>query len=142
MVEAERDDDLRLVLDRIEVPNGSPGVVPAYRFHLVADGARAGSISLRVGAGERLVRYAGQVGFSVEPAFRGRRLAGRSVRLVLPLAAAHGLNPVWLTCNPDNAASRRVMERLGATYIETVDLPPDYDRYVSRGERHKMRFRI
>lgn len=36
----------------------------------------------------------------------------------------------------------RVMDWLGATYIETVDIPPDYKRYYARGERTKRRYRL
>lgn len=136
-----RDGELQLTLDAIYTPEGSPWAVPAYRFHVVVNDVIAGTISLRVGMNERLVRYAGHVGFSVMPEFRGRRLAGRSVGLLLPLAKRHGLQPLWLSCNPDNQGSRRVMAWLGATYVETVDLPADYDRYTSRGERQKERYR-
>lgn len=31
---------------------------------------------------------------------------------------------------------------LGAAFVETVALPPDYDRYYSRGEREKCRYRL
>lgn len=142
LVTSARDGELQLTLDAIYPPEGSPWAVPAYRFHVVVNDVIAGTISLRVGMNERLVRYAGHVGFSVMPEFRGRRLAGRSVGLLLPLAKRHGLQPLWLSCNPDNQGSRRVMAWLGATYVETVDLPADYDRYTSRGERQKERYRL
>ena len=102
---------------------------------------RAGTIGLRVGDNERLVRHAGQGGFAVEPPFRGQRLAERATRLLLPLARAHGLDPLWITCDPDNAASVRTLERLGAVFVERVELPPDHDRYAA-GERHKLRYRL
>ena len=120
----------------------SPWAVPAYRFDVVADGVKAGTISFRVGDNDRLVRFAGQIGFGIDTPFRGRRLAGRAVRLLLPLAASYELRPLWLACNPDNIPSMKVMEWLGANYVETVDLPPDYDRYYSRGERKKRRYRF
>ncbi len=141
-VGAARDDDLRLALDRVHEPDGSPGNVAAYHFDMMVDAARAGTISLRIGVSERLIRYAGQVGFAVDAAFRGRRIAERATRLLFPLALSHGLDPLWIGCNPDNAASRRTIERLGGVFVELVDLPPDYDRYISRGERQKLRYRI
>ncbi len=137
-----RDGDMQLALERIYEADRSPWSVPAYRFDILAEQYRAGTLSLRVGDDERLVRFAGQVGFGVDEQFRGRRLAGRAVRLLLPLAASHGLNPLWLSCNPDNAASMGVMRWLDVKYVETVDLPPDYDRYYSRGERQKRRYRL
>ncbi len=139
---AARDGDLTLRLDVVYDASNSPWGVAAYRFALLAGGARAGTISLRIGDDERLVRYAGHIGFGVDAAYRGRRLAGRAVRLLLPLAARHGVAPVWLGCNPDNAASMAVMAWLGATYVETVDLPSDYERYYARGERQKRRYRL
>ena len=133
--------ELRLVLDAVDLPDPSLGRVPAYRFHLVVNAAAAGTISLRVGDNQRLVRYAGQVGFAVDPVFRGQGLAERATRLLLPLARSHGLDPLWITCNPDNAASVRTIERLGGVFVESVDLPPDYDRHAA-GERRKLRYRI
>ncbi len=141
-VEAVRDNDLRLALDTIYKPDCSPWQVPAYRFDMLVCDAKAGTISLRVGDNDRLVRYAGQVGYSVDQPYRGRRLAERATRLLFPLARSHGLNPLWIGCNPDNLASRRVIERLGGVFVELVELPADYDRYISRGETHKLRFRI
>ncbi len=133
--------DIRLALDRTVAPDSSAAIVPAYNFHIDMGEVRAGTISLRVGDHERLVRYAGQVGFAVDPPFRGQHLAERATRLLLPLARVHGLDPLWITCNPDNIASIRTLERLGAMFVEQVDLPPDYDRYAA-GERRKLRFRL
>lgn len=141
-VALRKDGDLRLELDRIYALADSPWMAPAYRFHMVVNGQRVGTISLRVGFDERLIRYAGQIGFGVEPKFRGRRYAGRAVQMLLPLADSHGLQPLWLGCNPDNDASKRAMRWLGAKWLETVDLPDDYHRYRDRGELQKERYRL
>jgi len=47
----------------------------------------------------------------------------------------------WITCNPDNAASRRTCELAGAVLVEIVDLPEDIDMY-QEGERQKCRYRL
>jgi predicted acetyltransferase len=135
-----RDGELSLHLNQIYTATNSPWAVPAYRFDVVVGAAKAGTISLRVSNDNRLKRFAGHVGFGIDDAFRGRRLAGRSVKLLIPLAASHLLKPLWIGCNPDNSASMKVMAWLGATYIETVDLPADYERYYLRGERQKRRY--
>jgi predicted acetyltransferase len=137
-----RDGELELRIDKVYGYSDSPWAVPAYRFDVLAEGRKAGTISLRVSDADRLIRYAGHIGFGIDEIFRGRRLAGRAVRLLLPLSANYGINPLWLSCNPDNLASMQVMNWLGATYVETIDLPPDYDRYYSRGERQKRRYRL
>ena len=47
----------------------------------------------------------------------------------------------WVTCDPDNVASRRTIERLGARYVETVQVPPG-DPLFARGETRKCRFML
>jgi tagatose 1,6-diphosphate aldolase len=117
--------------------------VPSYTFDLVLTGTtqRLGHITLRIGHTRRLDLYSGQVGYAVVAEHRGRRYALRACRLVLPLARRHGLKVLWLTVTPENAASRRTCELLGAEYVEIVDLPPDHELY-SRGARQVCRYRL
>ena len=138
-----RDDDLSLVLVETLAANPTKGFVPAYRFamHLPHSPQAAGEVSLRLGDSEFLTNFAGQVAFRVAEPFRGQHLAARACRLILPLARRHGLDPLWITCNPDNLASRRSCEIAGATYVECVEIPPDCDLYAF-GERQKMRYRL
>ena len=83
--------------------------------------------------------YAGNFGYNVDPEFRGQRLAERACRLLIPFAVRHGFDHLWITCDPDNSASRKTCERLGATLIEVVTLPEDLDMYRD-GEREKCRY--
>lgn len=116
---------------------------PAYRFKMVASGHGEvmGSIELRVGDSFELIQYAGQIGYGVFEKYRGNHYAARACRLLLPLAGDHGLNPLWITCNPDNVASRRTCELAGGTLVEVVDLPEDSEMYLS-GDRQKCRYRF
>jgi tagatose 1,6-diphosphate aldolase len=100
-----------------------------------------GEIHFRVGTDEKLQRFAGHVGYTVAEDARGHRFASRAIRLLIPLAKRHGLTELWITCNPDNAASRRTCEQPGAVFVEIVDLPVESDMYA-RGERRKCRYRI
>lgn len=138
-----RDDELQLNCAQFQPPNAMRNTCPQYVFHMTraADNAKMGSIALRIGDTEFLTHFAGQIGYGVENAFRGRHLAARSVRLLLPLARLHGLNPLWITCNPENLASRRSCEIAGATLFEIVDLPHNCEMYA-RGERRKCRYKI
>jgi tagatose 1,6-diphosphate aldolase len=101
----------------------------------------AGSISLRLGHNENLDYYLGHIGYHVLPPARGRHFAERACRLLLPLARAHGHAALYITCNPDNAASRRTCERLNAHFIDTVPVPSTNALY-SQGDRFKCRYRI
>jgi predicted acetyltransferase len=130
--------------------NAVRGVLPAYTFwmRLVPTPARpkaplemAGSISLRIANTEDIEMYLGHIGYHVYPPARGFRYAERAVRLLLPLARMHGINPVWITCNPDNTASRKTCERVGGRMIDIVPIPENHP-FHSRGERYKCRYRI
>jgi tagatose 1,6-diphosphate aldolase len=137
------DDDLELVLDKHYPGDPSKDLVPAYRFRLthVGQDETIGRIDLRVGYTEDLVLYGGHLGYSVEPEHRGHHYAARACRLLLSLARRHGMEEVWITCNPDNTASRRTCELAGAEFVEIVDLPEGNDQY-QRGDRQKCRYRI
>lgn len=116
-------------------------LVPAYHFEMRVAGARVGTISLRIGSGAYLERYAGHIGYGVEPAYRGRRYAARACRLLFALARRHRMRTLWITCNPENVASRRTCELVGGELVDIVDLPPDIDLY-REGERQKCRYRV
>lgn len=121
------------------------GLVPAYHFWMRwhDDTGRlrmGGGVGLRISNSFDIETYAGHIGYHVYPPARGRHFAERACRLLIPLLKHHGISPVWITCNPDNYPSRRTCERLGARYIETVDLPTNHAFYA-RGERQKCRYR-
>ena len=108
---------------------------------LVGSLEEVGRIDLRVGNTRHIVMYAGHIGYRVHPKYRGNHYAARSCRLLIPLARHHGLNPLWITANPDNYASRRSCELAGAVFVEIVDLPWDTDMY-QMGDRQKCRYRL
>ena len=101
----------------------------------------AGSISLRIGHSRNLDLYLGHIGYHVLPPARGHHFAERATRLLVPIARAHGHKILWITCNPDNLASRRTCERLGAVYVDTVEVPRDNSLYA-QGDREKCRYRL
>ncbi len=137
------DDDLMLLLAEKSPADPSKGYVPTYKFEmrLVGTPEKIGNIDLRVGETERLRMYGGQLAYGVTPDFRGHRYAARACRLLLQLAKQHGMSELWITCNPDNIASKRTCELAGAIFVEVVDLPEDIDMY-QEGERQKCRYRI
>ena len=101
----------------------------------------AGGISLRIGTTGPIEMYYGHIGYHVYPPARGRHFAERACRLLLPLCRRHGMRTLWITCNPDNAASRRTCERLGMHLVDTVPVP-DSEPLYARGDREKCRYRL
>jgi tagatose 1,6-diphosphate aldolase len=135
--------DGELELHLVERTLGDPARnrVPAYRFDMRVGGQKAGSCSLRVGSNDYLELYAGHVGYGVEYEHRGHRYAARACTLLFGLARRHGMTTVWITCNPENVASRRTCELIGGELVDIVDLPEEVDMY-KEGERQKCRYRI
>lgn len=117
--------------------------VPTYHFRMVhaITGEELGAINLRVASTPHIERYAGHIGFSVHEEYRGHHYASRSVRLLMPFASSLGLNPLWITCDPENGASQRSLELAGAEFVEIVDVPPDCIIHQS-GHPRKCRYRL
>jgi predicted acetyltransferase len=136
-----RDGDLTLRFDRL-APH-QVHKVPTYHFQMIhsVTGAELGHINLRIGNSTHIERYAGHVGFAVHPGHRGQRYAARSLRLLLRLASKLGINPLWITCDPENRASRRTLELAGAEFVEVVDVPPDCVIFQN-GKVAKCRYRL
>jgi tagatose 1,6-diphosphate aldolase len=117
--------------------------VPTYRFRMIHAESREelGGTNLRSGTTPHIERYAGHVGFSVHPAHRGHRYASRALALLVPIAARLKFERLWITCDPENAASRRSLELAGARFVEMVDVPADRIIYKT-GHPRKCRYRI
>ncbi|AWT60239.1 MAG: hypothetical protein DF168_01442 [Candidatus Moanabacter tarae] len=138
---AEEELSLELVERLTEDPYH--GLVPCYKFDMVHREKRTkmGNISLRIGNSDLLVRNSGQIGYDVLFGYRGNRYAARSCRLLLPLAHMHGLNPLWITCDPDNIASRKSCVIAGAKYVDTIRHRTSDSTNLS-GFFEKCRYRI
>lgn len=111
------------------------GYVPEYRFSMVntKTGAVMGNICLRVGLTKKLKEFGGHIGYEVEEKYRGNKYAARSCRLLIPLLQKLGINPVVITCAPENLPSAKTIESLGAVLIatKTVETEPDVFRLTS-----------
>lgn len=137
------DNELVLKLSEKTPADVAHDIAPSYRFKMsrLDRTIEMGRIDLRVGNSHNLVMYGGHIGYRVHADYRGHHYAARSVRLLIPLARAHNLDTLWITCNPDNWASRRSCELAGLELVEIVDLPPTIDMYY-QGERQKCRYRL
>jgi len=118
-------------------------LVPTYHFRMInaATTAEMGQINLRSETNVTIERYAGHIGYRVSERYRGHHYAARSITLLLPLVRQIGIAPLWITCDPENIASRRSCEIAGAELVEIVDLPSDYAGYAF-GQRQKCRYRL
>jgi len=137
------DGELHVVLASREPGIPEKGWVPAYHFKLRVDGhaEAVGHVHLRVGYTGHITTVAGHIAYGVVSEWRGRRFAARGARMVIDFAHSLGMATIWITCNPDNVASLRTLEILGAERIDEVDVPAGTEMY-DRGEYRKVRFRL
>jgi len=115
--------------------------VAAEIYDIVVDGQAVGNLNLRTEYSPRIIGIAGQIGYGVEEPHRGHGYSLQACRLALPIARDRGLKTIWISCNPDNEPSIRTIERLGAAYVDSIELPPG-NRYYDRGERQKRRYKL
>ncbi len=118
--------------------------VPTYFFRMMSVNRcqELGTINLRIGSTPHIEYYAGHVGYGVHAAFRGHHYAARSLMLLLPFARSFGIDPLWITCDPENAASRRTLEIAGAEFVEIVDVPEECGIRKYGGKLRKCRYRL
>jgi predicted acetyltransferase len=111
--------------------------LPGFRLWLW-DTEFCGSIGLRwqPGTSELPAYVLGHIGYAVVPWKEGRGYAKLALKLMLEHARDEGLEYVDITTDPDNAASRRVIEVNGGVLIERFQRPAQY------GASDALRFRI
>jgi predicted acetyltransferase len=90
-----------------------PGHVPSSNFFLVHDGEVVGHGALRHRLSPALEHEGGHIGYDVRPSARRRGYGTLILALMLERARNLGLSRALLTCDTDNTASARIIERNG-----------------------------
>ena len=105
---------------------------------MLDDGTVVGHINLRIGSGRHLSMTVGHIGYAVHPEHRGHSYSYHACLALAPFARQH-YDRVVLTVDPDNTPSIRVIEKLGAVFVEEVLVPEDDPAYAN-GARRKKRY--
>ncbi len=122
----------------IALPSGTLVPMLPGTTRWIWDGGLCGSINIRhqPGTTDLPPHVSGHIGYSVVP-WRQRQGHGtRALGLMLPMAAAYGLPYVIITCDVDNAGSRRVIEANGGVFLYESDdnSEPGTHKLVFRAE--------
>jgi predicted acetyltransferase len=89
-------------------------------FFWIVDGDEVvGSLALRHELSDWLLEEGGHIGYSIRPSRRREGHASRALALALDRARGLGLDRVLVTCDTDNDASRRTIERNGGVLEDT-----------------------
>ncbi len=108
------------------------GHVPQSTYWGIVSGEIVGNIRLRHRLTPALERLGGHVGYDVRPSRRGKGHATAMLALLLERARDLGLARVLITCDADNAASARVIEKNGGQLAERY--------YSAPTGRHVLRY--
>lgn len=152
--EVLRDDNVLLILMEEQPADPERNWAACKKYRICEPTSRpitgylpVGGCDLRLDYNENLY-YGGHIGYHVDQRYQGHHMALKAARLLLDEAWRLNMPYILITCNPDNAPSRRTLELLAQEYqsdgryaklLEIVDLPPHNDMYKD-GERQKCIF--
>ncbi|ADB33095.1 GCN5-related N-acetyltransferase [Kribbella flavida DSM 17836] len=80
---------------------------------IVEDGNYLGAVTLLHTLTDKLLDGGGHIGYSVRPSARGRGLATWALGQILEVAREREMDRVLITCDEDNLASAKAIERNG-----------------------------
>ena len=116
----------------------SRGLVPFYHYRIFVADLDVGHINFRVGDTDNVNLCAGHIGYGVAESFRGRHYAYQACRALASFVRAVSRR-VIITADPENYASVRTIERLGAVFLDEIEVPEN-DPHFAHGARVKRRY--
>lgn len=108
-----------VMMVRADAEEASPrpeGYVPCTTLWYVDGDNYLGRIAIRHTLTSSLLEWGGHIGYDIRPAARRRGHATVMLRTALPIARELGIESALITCDPENIASRRVIEACGGTF--------------------------
>ncbi|CNG35806.1 Predicted acetyltransferase [Mycobacterium tuberculosis] len=96
------------------------GFVPHTTLWLVDGSEYFGRIAIRHRLTPALRELGGHIGYEVRRSARRRGHASAMLRAALPIANGLGIDPALLTCEQDNTASRKVIEKHGGVLADRL----------------------
>lgn len=132
--DARETDVLKYFDDMRHARNLKPNRVGADFYWLVDDDSDTfvGEIAIRHRLTPALERYGGHIGYGVRYSHWNRGCGTLMLRLALEKARKLGLTDVLITCDDDNPASARVMEKNGFALRDRVENIVDGKHVLTR----------
>jgi predicted acetyltransferase len=103
-------------------------IVPMNSYFIEAEEHILGEIYIRHRLSPRLEQVGGHIGYKVRPSCRNRGVATAALRLALKKLNQMGVERALVTCNANNAASARVIEKCGGLRIADAATPNGFER--------------
>lgn len=126
-----------MTLRIIEKSEGTAELLPFYYYDILVGESPIGKISIRIGDNFHSY-YNGHIGYEIDERAQGHGYARQACDLVLDVARFHGMSRLYLTCDEDNTASYRTIEKLGGSLLEICDVPKEYFAWFEGIKRHRI----
>ena len=98
------------------------GYVPDTRLWLVEGSEYIGWVAIRHSLSESLMKEGGHIGYEIRPTKRKMGYGSKILELALPVALNLGIKEALITCNDDNIASAKIIEKNGGILENKVEL--------------------
>lgn len=109
------------------------GKVQSYSYFLVEDDKFIGIINIRLELNDRLLRYAGNIGYGINPKYWNMGYGTTLLKLGLEKAKELGLkDKVLITCDDDNIASAKIIEKNGGVLENKVENTIKDETFITR----------
>ena len=120
------DGEIKLVIKSQDQPNDENGDMPRYGFSIIhiKDNEDIGVVYFAVD-NSRSQYLRGHLSYGVSPAYKGNNYAAKACKLIKHVALAHGFKRLFIGSGHDNIASRKTIEKLGATPVTINDVPDE-----------------
>jgi hypothetical protein len=92
--------------------------IPGIEFTVLSEDENAGTCTALLESDFTKIKDVGNVGMELIPAFRGKGICGRSIRMLYPLFKSYGQEKLLFTCPEDHHSIIRVCEKLGSVRTE------------------------
>ena len=106
-----------------EGKNQPEGYVPQTEFWLVDGGEYIGRVSVRARLNEHLLQIGGHIGYNIRPSKGGKGYGNKILELALLKAKEMEIEKVRITCDVDNVASRKIIEKNGGVLDSEIPNP-------------------
>lgn len=128
-----------LRLELICFNKGNEKEIPYYYYNIIENKTNnnIGKISIRIGSNYHSY-YNGNIGYEIDSDYRGNNYAYLASKMVLDVARFYNMKKIILTCEENNIASSKTIEKLGGKLIEVAMPKEDYFAYFEGMEKLKI----
>ncbi|MCF0116907.1 MAG: NUDIX domain-containing protein [Bacilli bacterium] len=126
-------------LEAEEKVQGDAFTLPYYSYNIIENktGKIAGFAIVRIGS-DYATTYIGNVDVNIYDNFRGNNYSLEVIKLLFKVFRFYELNSIYLSCDEQNYACRRVIELLGGQLLESAPIPDDVPNINKHGEIYSI----